>query len=434
MRKILLSSLFVLLSSILVFGKEAGKSKMVTGQRRYDLIVEQSDTTMAFNRGLEQARRNIGKVDQRGIFGDIAGAYASLGTSLLLGASQNLISAGISLITEAVRDKRPDWEKATKGECTFVKHLPSQTEILDFYDSVSTVGAIDPKGMKFRSFGCRQYITIVDSEGKEHNEDVFYLSCRLRDDAQGMDRIARHSKFEVVVDSLVFNPYLCNLPNDTLSVDTATQIGFDFRKRKNLEFKVVATLTSSWINEAIQVAKDVELGKFVITARIDSLQLNDNKVFTYKYGNPADKNKVVSVVGESFIVPRSYSGYSADGITQNWGTGQYRVNMDIVETCQIREDFYKTKEGKKEKWNKEWKKEWEKMKKRPTRGGGAKFMDIAFPQLTGNRWISTFIEPVTVQLIQYEGRYVNAATSELMSKIGAKPSAPTTGTSSNKGK
>lgn len=419
MKKLFIFYFVSFLAMFDVAAQEASTSpKLLSGQRRYDLIVEQDNEVLTFNRGIEEARARGQNLEHRGIFSDIAMAYSSLGTSLLINASQNLIGAGVSLITESIRDKRPDWESAAMGECTFIKHLPSQTEILDFYDSISTVGAMDPKGMKFSGFGCRQYITIIDPDGKPMNQDVFYVSCKLRNDPEGLDRIAHHSKFEIYVDSLCFNPYLCNLPNDTLSVDSATRIGFDFERRKDLEFKIVATIRSSWINEAIQLAKDVELGQFIITARIDSTSIKNN-LFTYKHDNPADKGKVVSVIGDSFIVPRSYAGFSNDGFTQNWGTGQYRVDMDIIESCKINTSFYKDSSGKKDKWNKEWKKEWTKMKNRPKRVPSNNIVDIAFPQLSGNKWITTIIEPITTQIILYEGMYVNAASSILTSKLGS---------------
>ena len=83
-----------------------------------------------------------------------------------------------------------------------------------------------------------------------------------------------HSKFEVYVDSLRFNPYLCDLPNDSLGLETDKRIGFSFARRKDLQFRVDATITSSWINQAMQVHNDVKIGEFHITASIDSTNLD----------------------------------------------------------------------------------------------------------------------------------------------------------------
>lgn len=399
-----------------------GAQREMQGQRRYDIIVNQQNDTLSFNRSLRALRGNSALLSNRGILGDIASGYISLGTSTLLSASQNLLGAGLAFIKEAARDKRPDWEKATLGENRFVKRLPMYTEILDFYSAPSTIGALDPTDMKFSGFGCRQYIVVNGDDGKPREEEVFYLSCSLRDDEQGIARMLNHSKFEVVVDELRFNPYLCNLPNDSLSADPSTRIDFDFDKRSDLEFKVVATVTSSWINEAIQVAKDVELGRFTITAKIDPRFIGEDNTFRYNRKEDIGSGKVVTVTGDSFIVPRSYVGsadMSAPGAS--WGTGQYKVEMDISESCRINEKYYTAEKGGKRHWLKErWQPEWKLMKKRPKRGGsaGTRLADVIFPSFSGDNWITTIIEPATTVLLSEEGKLVNASAAKLAGKMG----------------
>lgn len=393
----------------------------VEGQRRYDLIVSQANDTLSFNRGLRALRGNSAKLSNRGILTDLATGYLSMGTSAILSASQSLVGAGLAWIKEAARDKRPDWERATMGENRFVKRLPMFTEILDFYASPSHIGALDPTDMKFSGFGCRQYIVIKDADCTPHEEEVFYLSCKLRDDEQGLARMLNHSKFEVVVDELRFNPYLCNLPNDSLSVTPDTRIGFDFDKRRDLQFNIVATVKSSWINEAIQVVNDVTLGQFVITAKIDPKFIGDDNVFRYSRATDNGNGKVVTVTGDSFLVPRSYVG-SSDMANPgaSWGTGQYKVEMDITESCMINENYYTTTDGNKRKWVKaKWKDEWDKMKKRPSRTpGAASLTDIIFPQFSGDNWITTIAEPMTTVLLSEEGKFVNANAAKLAGKLG----------------
>lgn len=434
-------SILILLALIAAsdFTAWAQKPKLVTGQRRYDIIVTQANDTLSFNRNLRALRGNSAQLTNRGILTDLVGGYMTLGTSTLMSASQNLLGIGLAYLTEAARDKRPDWEKATRGECTFVKHLPSRTEVLDFYSAPSTQGAMDPTGMLFSGFGCRQYITILDDEGNLAEEEVFYLSCKLKDDDDGLARMLNHSKFEVVVDELRFNPYLCNLPNDTLSVDVATKIDFDFNKRKDLEFKVVANISSSWLNEAIQIARDVPLGQFVITAKIDPDKLDADNVFRYSRNNEADRNKVVTVIGDSFLVPRSYVGFSGlDAPIDTWGTGQYKVEMDISESCRINEDYYTTVENGKKKWNKEWKDEWRLMKRRPKRSGAQpSFVEMIFPSFRDKQWITTIIEPTTTVLMSHEGKLVNAAAGAVMGTQGASGApnpSPASGGAGQKGK
>ncbi|MBD5370781.1 MAG: hypothetical protein HDR80_06490 [Bacteroides sp.] len=405
-----------------VFAQPAPDRKLAGGQRKYDLIVNQHNDTLTFNRGLRALKTRRAHGENRSILTDLASGYLSLGTSTVLSASQNLLGAGIGLAKEALRDKRPDWQAATMGECRFVKHLPMVTDVLDFYAAPSPLGAFDPTGMKFSGFGCRQYITVLDSAGKSHDEEVFYLSCTLRDDDHGLDRMLHHSKFEVVVDELRFNPLLCNLPNDSLSMDPSTRIGFSFEKRKDLRFNVEAVVKSSWVNEAIQVADNVELGRFRITACIDPNHLDSDGVFRYSRSEDARGPKRVVVTGDCFLVPRSYVG-STDMATYSpsWGTGQYRVEMDITETCSINEDYYTTVEKGKRRWNKSrWQPEWNLMKKRsrPAPGASSSLAEMLFPQFTGDTWITTLAEPVVTVLMTEEGRLLNAASQDFATRIG----------------
>lgn len=412
----------------------------VEGRRHYNVFVNQTNDTVTLNRSLNGMRGNRSKLAGRGILTDLIGGYMSLGTSSLLSATQNLIGMGVGYIKEAVRDKRPDWEKATLEECTFVKTLPMRTEILDFYAEPSALGALDPTNMKFSGFGCRQYITLTDSAGVPREEEVFYVSCRLRADDHGIARMLNHSKFEIEVDELRFNPWLCNLPNDSVAPDPDTRIPFSFENRKDLKFNVLATIKSSWINEAIQVMRDVTLGEFLITADIAPEQLDADGVFRYSIDNPADTVKVVGVTGDSFLVPRSFVG-SADMSTpqESWGTGQYKVEMRIAQTCRINEAYYTRGDGAHRKWDKaKWGPEWKlQSRRRPRAGFWQQFKQTVIPTFSDDKWVTTIIEPFTTTLMKHGTQLVNAGASKLMpaqgaakasakpTQSGAKPATPT---------
>ena len=47
------------------------------------------------------------------------------------------------------------------------------------------------------------------------------------------------------------------------------------------------------------------------------------------------------VMGESFIVPRSYMGFrdERDNFRDCWGTGEYKLSIDIKETCDVTEQY-----------------------------------------------------------------------------------------------
>lgn len=405
--KRLFSSAIILLSSLCFLSAfpAAAQNHTAQGQRQFKLIVREGNDTVAFNRGLNAMR------GRRNLATDLLGLYRSTATGKLISASTNLLNFGISTIMEATRDKRPDWQKAVTKESTFVKQLPMQTEILDFYAKPSSIGALDPTNMYFNGFGCSQSIAFRDSLGNPHDEEVFYLSCSIRTDDHGLARMLNHSKFEIVVDELRFNPWLCNLPNDSIEYMPEKRIPFSFDSRKDLRFNVEAILTSSWINQAIQVWNDQEIGRFLISAEIDPAQLDEDGVFRYSASNPGDASKRIFVEGDSFLVPRSYIG-SQDMHTaaDSWGTGQYKVTMKISESCKINDQYYAKADGKGFKWDKEkWMPEWKIISSRkPQMNIWQTLGAVIGTEYAGNKWITTLIEPAATVLIQHEGKWLNS--------------------------
>lgn len=424
-------------------GTQAGSA-----QRTFEIIVRE-DADQTNTRGISW------EAQQRGLFSlgsDMFTLYRSAVAEKFSNSSTNIISAGINLLYEKLASHRQDWMQAVQKECTYTKNLSMLTEVVDFYREPSTHGALDPTGIVFTGFGCRQYTTAEASSqpmqpteggggqqgamppqggGKAEGAPsdtvpVFYVYCNLRTDSVGRMRIMNHSKFIVEVDSVYFNPFACNLPNDSTAASGSSHIDFDFEKRKDLVFTLTANITSSWMNEAIQVYRDVPLGEFKVTVRIDSAALNKDKVFTYDRNHEDSrkaKEKYITVEGESFIVPRSYVGMK-DTISYAslWGTGQYKINMVVSETCSINQEHYMQKDStstkqvaqntdtsgkkskkqkkQKQKWNDEWKKEWKIIK---ARQHSSSFWDTVKEQVVsewkGDEWITTIIEPASSSII-----------------------------------
>lgn len=387
--------------------------KVVTGQRKYKLVVnEGNDSTIAeFNRGLETMRGNL---SNRGFMDNLIGLYKTSAAGQAVSITSNLLDFGLNTLITATKSKRPDWEKAVRGECTFVKKLPMQMEILDFYRSPSTNGPLDPTDMNFNGFGCRQVIEFVDSDGNVKEEEVFFVSCKVKSGPEGKARMLNHSKFEVEIDTLRFNYALCDLPNDSLGMNTDKRIGFSFENRKDLKFIVNATITSSWINQALMVFNDQPLGSFNIEASIDPQYIDDDGVFRYYATQDKDSKKNVRVSGDCFLVPRSYVGSSdMENVQDSWGTGQYKVEMNISEVCSINDKYYRTVDGKD---NKKWKDEWKQIKsrKRPLSVWN-QILGVISTQYKDSQWITVIADPAKNAFIQYETegitRLLNPGTS-----------------------
>ncbi|MCD8203158.1 MAG: hypothetical protein LUD48_05925 [Prevotella sp.] len=429
-----------------------------SGDRMFQIIVKE-DTAMTNTRGIKWEDNN-----RRLLTTDLFDLYRSTLAGKVTTASTGIISAGISYIYSKIASHRQDWMQAVQKECTYTKKLSMQTEIVDFYKKPSVKGAMDPADIVFDGFGCKQTIGSnggnsqseaikksqegaekPDTEAKKSSngsKDVFYVYCKLRTDPLGKSRITNHSKFEVVVDSIYFDPYLCNLPNDSTAASTGDHIDFDFEKRNNLTFTLTANITSSWMNEAIQVYRDVPLGEFKVTAKINKEDLEylnpedsatTNKVFIYssQRDKGTDKEKNVSVSGDCFIVPRSYVG-TLDGtaFTSAWGTGQYKIDMQVSESCSINRNYYmgkdeeqqqgnmsaangqptadqtsnidkkETKKKKqKEEWNDKWKEEWNIIKKRQkSKSLWDNLYEVVKTEWTGQEWVTMIIEPALTTL------------------------------------
>lgn len=354
-------------------------------------------------------------------------AYKSAFTQKTVNATSNLISLGVNYVTAMVQKNPRDfesWSKMKQQQCNYRKDLSSQESIDDFYYLPSRNGALDPRDLKFNGFVCKNYLKVAPLEGEaapqQHlGHDVFYVSCKLRTDSLGIAHMANHSKFMLEVDSLVFYPRYCNIPNETPKSVAAE---FNYEAYTNLQLEIRVKVFSSWINEAIMVTNDCQLGEFVIHAKIDEKALRtvgNDKVFVYNGTDPSTK-ALVNISGESFLVPRSFVGTSAEPV---WGTGQYRLAIEVAETCQLDAEYYIAPEHYIEieevgngravnfanlpgykMWNKAvWKEEWRTMKKRNPNDS---FVKNAWKEIKtayiGNNWVKELVDPAVTQILLYE--------------------------------
>lgn len=410
--------------------KAGRQSDRQLGNYKYQIVVEsqpQSAVVMC-NGQIDRIQRN----STRGwsdLGAAIASAYKSSITQKTVNATSNLLSLGVSYVTMWVQKPSKDfesWSKAKQQQCTYKKDLSSQETIDDFYYRPSVNGALDPRDLKFNGFVCRNFIEPVrevkQSDSAESNrmgQDVFYVSCKLRTDSLGLAHLTNHSKFMLEVDSLVFNPKYCNIPNvNPKNVGS----GFNYNAYTDLQFEMKVKVLSSWINEAIMITSDYELGEFVIRAKIDgsALQVVGNDTLFVYNGNNPKTDGLVSITGESFIVPRSFVGTSNEPV---WGTGQYKLAIEVSQTCQLNAEYYLDEDqyikieevgnGKAvnfanlpgyKAWNKDiWKEEWRSMKKRKQSDS---FMTNVWKEIktayVGNNWVKEMVDPAVTQLLQFE--------------------------------
>lgn len=427
-------------------GETQGK-KEVTGEYKYQISVE----SMTDPNGITALNNRLDSLsgagrDNRGwssLRNTLMEGYKSTVIQKTVNASSNLLSLGVNLLTEQLNKRSNNfdsWSKAKKQQCTYTKDLSSEEQIADFYYAPSTKGALDPRDLKFNGFHCHNFIAVKDDKKDADKEksadkeqaapgagsgqkeekasqlghDAFYLACSLRTDSLGLARLANHSKFMLQVDTLIFYPRYCNLPNVN---NRKASESFDFNKLSNLELQIKITVKSSWINEAVMITNDQTLGEFVVRAQINKEALIGDSIFVYD-GTNGKTQELVSISGDCFIVPRSFVGTSAEPL---WGTGQYKLDMEVTESCQLNASYYHIEgvgngeavnfanlPGYK-RWDKNvWQTEWHEMN---TRNSGDSFLKSAWKAIRtaymGTNWVKELIDPMATSLYQEETKQLN---------------------------
>lgn len=393
--KRIISLLIAFACTVTLAYSQPEKGTRTEGVRIYSIGVSESMDSHDMNEMLIQYQDEMAST-RRGIISDIFLSYRSSAARKAGSVIDVVIDAGINELTELVRDHRKDWQMAVQRESKFSRDLEMDNEISDFYHKSSTNGALDLQDIAFNGFSCRQYIYRNDEEPLE----VFYAQFSLDTTQTGLRRMVNHSKFEVKLDSLMFNPFICELPNDSIS-DPDLRLGFDFERRKDLKVSLRTVIKSSWICENMTVVTDQPVGEFLMEVNIDPKHMNDS-CFTYCRTNPADacKEGLIRCTGESFMIPRSYIGLIDN--TAYWGTGQYSLDMTLSESCRINEDYYKDRKA--------WREEWKIIRKREKIH--QKQLNMAVQKITSSwkngLWITEFISPGTTVLVSNGKQFINS--------------------------
>lgn len=295
------------------------------------------------------------------------------------------VNAIASLVTRNSRLKQ-EWEDMVQAENVYETTLGTVSEVNDFYDNISFDGAMDPAGMRFDGIGCLR---------KEGQDTLFYISCHI--DRTKIDRIINHSKFELALDTLIISPMHSNLPNTPLNLP------FSFAERQNFTLSMDMTLTSSWMNEIVMLQKDQVLGEFNITIPVDPSMLDSNGFL--RYVRQKDEAPAYKVMGESFIIPRSYMGYRGeDGRYKNsWGTGEYKLSIKLKETCEITDAYREN-----------WKKDRKRRKKMQPKED---FIDATWQMISNQRW-DELSQSWIVTTLQAPAKII---TKDVIDKLGLEP-------------
>ncbi|MBO4446499.1 MAG: hypothetical protein J5764_00060 [Bacteroidales bacterium] len=293
------------------------------------------------------------------------GDTRSILAGMLLSAGQAGVTALVDVAaTEVVKlinlrkTQKKAWLKMIENECNYTDSISSIRGLKDFYSENSRFGALDPSNINFDGVRVR---------GVRDGREVLFLSCSI--DTSRLYHLFQHSKFYLVVDTIAFHPYECHLPN--LGANGIVAKGaagskrnnkFSYAEREHLTIGMDLSLSSSWINEAVMIQKDEELGKFKMQVDIPS----GTEVYTYSRA-AIDRNRkllaegaapegvkidtsYVTLNGDCFVVPRSYMPVT--GGTNMWGTGEYNMKVRFRESCRFSKDA--THNEKMKHWNRDY--------------------------------------------------------------------------------
>jgi len=339
---------------------------------KYDVKVQTSNAISDKISAKWEQQAEALESNTRGAFFEGLAAVTKTAAFGVMGQSGSAIaSVAFATIAASVKGNKSEWRNIVEKENMYEKKLMMLENIDDFYSNVSDAGALDPSGMSFNGFACLQ---------QRGCDTILYVVCRLDTAEAALSRILFHSKFQLQLDTLIFNPQLCNLPNDN-SRSFSERKPFSFDERENISLSIDMTITSSWINQAIQVYNDVHLGDFSIKVPIYKENLDSDSIFRYIAGKPGNAG-FCQISGDCFIVPRSYMGVrDSRGIYHDaWGTGQYKVTMTVKETCGISPDFEKN-----------WKADWKSRPKTPLKYNLIQSIKQTWDSNSGT-WICTLTE------------------------------------------
>ncbi|MCQ2187557.1 MAG: hypothetical protein MJY73_04330 [Bacteroidales bacterium] len=348
-------SLFFILASTAAFGQvESYQTTIYTSDELADEIQSVVD---------ENQSRGLGA----DMFAAGANALLGIGTGYISSAMDFSVNLIGQLVTKNA-EHRENWEETIKKENEYTAQINTIAELNDFYDSISFDGPMDPKGMRFNGIGCL----------KMHDKDTsFFMSCHINKDK--IYRIVNHSKFELVLDTLVINPFKCNLPNTNLDIP------FSFEQRGSFTLNIAFTLSSSWMDQLPQMNKDQVLGSFSLNIPISKDDLASDGMF--RYIRVEEEEPKYDILGESFIVPRSYMSIrdNDNRMRHTWGTGEYKLSMVIVEKCGISKEY-------RENWKKDYKLRKRMQPKETIWKGGWKMVTSQKWDEIGKSWVITTLK------------------------------------------
>ncbi|MCD8274449.1 MAG: hypothetical protein LUC96_05615 [Alistipes sp.] len=158
--------------------------------------------------GLADEIQHLSLETERSVGSDMLDATFNATKGIASGWVTSLVDMGVNAIASLVTVNsrhRAEWNAMIEKENVFETTLNTLSDLNDFYEKPSFSGPMDPKGMVFNGIGCLK---------TEDSDTTFHISCHI--DRRKLHRIIDHSKFELVLDTLIISPQHSSLPNTPL--------------------------------------------------------------------------------------------------------------------------------------------------------------------------------------------------------------------------
>jgi hypothetical protein len=238
---------------------------------------------------------------------ELASASKSRGLMDIVGQAASAAVSGVISLVNKEKDKYSASYQNSIGQCYF-------------YNQISESSALDPTGMQFTGF---TFVRCVTNGAGEKDTAVY---AKFRVDEANAYEIINNSVFKLKLDELKVNYAKAKIMGKKWYQPLSWFMAPEY-PTLNMDFDI--TITSSFITREGGIFKDVPLGEFILSLRKIPLDRSDPDYNKF-YAHVKDKK----VVGQSFLVPRSFGYYydSRRQIKPSYGQGMYNIVVKVNET------------------------------------------------------------------------------------------------------
>lgn len=238
---------------------------------------------------------------------ELASESKSRGMVDIIGKAASLAVNGVISLMDKEKSKYTASYQNSVGQCYF-------------YDQISESSALDPTGMQFAGFTFLRRVT--DNLGK--TDTAVYAKFRV--DESNAYEIINNSVFKLKLDELKVNYAKAKIMARKWYQPLSWFMAPEY-PTLNIDFEI--TITSYYVTREGVIFDNVPVGKFYLTLRDIPLDKTDPAHDKF-YANL--KNN--TVIGQSFLVPRSFGYYydSKHQIKPSYGQGMYNIVVKVNES------------------------------------------------------------------------------------------------------